>query len=300
MANLLYFASRKTLFFILLFLIANWSYGQEAEADKDAVKLYPLKGNHNFNFGIGYPNLVGARYAAENVLNSAVDLLVTEDKKGYTTPDFTLKYEYGASERVGVGVHLGYFRARSAIQTFETVQQSINTQTGGVLCQIIPELCPEDPGDEAEVVKGKAYRVTNAYSVAGRLVYYVPIQALLSGKPNAVQIVEDMLTSKKNPQIGGLDTYFAIVGGYSFIQSKRVGEEADTQTSVLDDIVDIVGGVVPEESTASFNNIPLNWVYQLSGGVRYHFNNKLAVYGELGYGTLGLVNLGLVYKVSAH
>lgn len=296
MANSIYFASRKTLFILFLFLFVNWSFGQETEKEK--VKLYPLKGNHNFNIGVGYPNLVGARYAAENVLNSALDLLVTEDKKGYTTPDFTLKYEYGASERIGLGVHLGYFRARSAIQSFETIQQGINSQTGGVLCQIIPELCPEEPGDAADVVKGKAYRVTNAYSVAGRLVYYVPIQALLSG-PNAAEIVEDMLTSKKNPQIGGLDTYFALVAGYSFIQSKRVGEEADTQTSVLDDIVDIVGGVVPEESTASFNNIPLNWVYQVSGGVRYHVSKRFAIYGELGYGTLGLLNVGAVYKVSA-
>jgi len=274
-------------------------YAQEAEKPDNSIKKYPLKGIHNFNIGIGYPNLVGARYAAENVLNSAVDLLVTEDKKGFTTPDFTLKYEYGASERLGLGVHLGYFRARSAIQSFETIQQSINTQTGGVLCQIIPELCPDDP-DDAEVVTGKAYRITNAYSVAGRLVYYVPIQALLSGKPNAAEIVEDMLSSKQNPQIGGLDTYFALVAGYSFINSKRVGEQAETQTSVLDDIVNIVGGVVPEESTASFNNIPLNWVYQLSGGVRYHVSNRWAIYGELGYGTLGLLNVGAVYKVSGN
>jgi|GEM_PF-6500585 len=298
MANKLHFASRKTLLFSLLILTFNWSFGQTS--DTEQVKKFPLKGVHNFNIGLGYPNLVGARYAAENVLNSAIDLVVTEDKKGYTTPDFTLKYEYGASERVGLGLHLGYFRARSAIQTFETIQQGINTQTGGVLCQILPDLCPDDPGDVAETVKGRAYRVTNAYSVAGRLVYYIPIQALLSGKPNAAQIVEDMLTSKRNPQIGGLDTYFAVVGGYSFIQSKRIGEEAETQTSVLDDIVNVVSGVVPEESTANFNNIPLNWVYQLSGGVRYHVSNRFAVYGELGYGTLGLLNIGAVYKVSGN
>ncbi len=298
MANKLNFASRKTLFSILLFLIVNWSFGQETT--DPLVKKYPLKGIHNFNIGVGYPNLVGAKYAAENVFNSAIDLVVSEDKKGYTTPDFTLKYEYGASERLGLGLHLGYFRAKSAVQSFQTIQQDINTQTGGVLCQLIPELCPNDPDDTADPVSGKAYRVTNAYSVAGRLVYYVPIRALLSGGPNAAEIVEDMLTSKKNPQIGGLDTYFSVVAGYSFIKSKRVGEQAGSQPSVLDDIVNIVGGVVPEESTASFNNVPLNWVYQLSGGVRYHLNPKWAIYGELGYGTLGLVNLGAVYKVSGN
>lgn len=74
-----------------------------------------------------------------------------------------------------------------------------------------------------------------------------------------------------------LDTYGSVVLGYNVIRSRRNGD------SGLD-------------LTEYTNQIP-TFAYFTSVGARYYFSPQWAIYGELGYGTLTVVNVGLTYRL---
>ncbi len=74
-----------------------------------------------------------------------------------------------------------------------------------------------------------------------------------------------------------VDTYTNAVLGYSFIREKTVGAERS-------------------EFNDAIAKVP-TFVYFVSAGVRYYFMPNFAAYGEFGYGSITLVNLGLTYRL---
>lgn len=74
-----------------------------------------------------------------------------------------------------------------------------------------------------------------------------------------------------------LDTYASAVLGYNVIRSRRNGSASLDLTQFT-------------------NQIP-TFAYFTSVGLRYYFSPKLAAYGEFGYGTLAVVNVGLTYRL---
>ncbi|HEY4612247.1 MAG TPA: hypothetical protein VII11_04635, partial [Bacteroidota bacterium] len=71
-----------------------------------------------------------------------------------------------------------------------------------------------------------------------------------------------------------IDSYAGLTVGYNIVSWKEVG--------------------TPVGVTYSASGSYL--IYGLHAGLRYYFNDKLAVQGEIGYG-LGLLNLGIAYKL---
>lgn len=74
-----------------------------------------------------------------------------------------------------------------------------------------------------------------------------------------------------------LDTYAHVVIGYNFITKKRDGSTGADLTDFLD--------VIPP------------FAYFTGAGARYYFSPQFAVYGEVGYGALTLVNVGATYRL---
>jgi len=74
-----------------------------------------------------------------------------------------------------------------------------------------------------------------------------------------------------------LDTYASVVLGYNVIRSKRSGSDALDLTQFT-------------------NKIP-TFAYFTSAGARYYFSQQWAAYGEIGYGTMTFVNVGLTYRI---
>ena len=74
-----------------------------------------------------------------------------------------------------------------------------------------------------------------------------------------------------------LDTYGSVVLGYNIIRSKRNGSNSLDLTQYT-------------------NQIP-TFAYFTSAGVRYYFSQQWAAYGEVGYGTMTVVNVGLTYRL---
>lgn len=77
--------------------------------------------------------------------------------------------------------------------------------------------------------------------------------------------------------VENLDTYASVVLGYNVIRSKRSGSDALDLTQFT-------------------NKIP-TIAYFTSAGVRYYFSEQWAAYGEVGYGTMTIVNAGLTYRI---
>jgi len=77
--------------------------------------------------------------------------------------------------------------------------------------------------------------------------------------------------------VENLDTYGSVVLGYNVIRSKRSGSDALDLTQFT-------------------NQIP-TFAYFTSAGVRYYFSQQWAAYGEVGYGTMTIVNVGLTYRM---
>ena len=74
-----------------------------------------------------------------------------------------------------------------------------------------------------------------------------------------------------------LDTYGSVVLGYNIIRSKRTGSDALDLTEFTNKIPPIA--------------------YFTSAGIRYYFSPQWAAYGEVGYGTMTIVNVGVTYRL---
>ncbi len=76
--------------------------------------------------------------------------------------------------------------------------------------------------------------------------------------------------------IEGLDTYASVFGGYNVIRKQRNGDE--------------------NANLNPFGSIP-TFAYVTAAGARYYFSPQFAIYGEVGYGALTLVNFGATYRI---
>ena len=75
--------------------------------------------------------------------------------------------------------------------------------------------------------------------------------------------------------IDEIDTYTALSAGYNFLSYKEDGDQNEGFRSI-------------EAPT---------FYYFFSGGAKYQIGPKWGVYGEIGYGSLTIVNIGASYRI---
>jgi len=158
------------------------------DAKRPFSSYYHQKKSHTFNVGIGFPNKLDALFKGLDLVG------ITEG--GKATPQLTFKYEYGLTEEMGIGLHVGYYQLQSPQLSFET------SELVGLLCDIFPEGC-----DVINNTVSGNLKVT-ALSVAGRWTYHIHF-------------------------LEKLDTYSSAVLGYSFLREKTTGEGITDQFSAI-------------------------------------------------------------------
>lgn len=113
------------------------------------------------------------------------------------------------------------------------------------------------------------------------------------------QILGALCTSETITEEGGYDRYTVFTPGLRFAYHQRVMEQLDTYAHV------VVGynliskkrdGSTGADLTDFLNVIP-PFAYFTGAGARYYFSPQFAVYGEVGYGALTLVNIGATYRL---
>lgn len=147
---------------------------------------YHRKNSHTFNLGVGFPNKLDALFRGLDLIGIV--------EGGRATPQLTFKYEYGLTEEIGFGLHVGYYELQSPKLQFEV------PELVGLLCDIFPEGC--------ELINNTVsgnLKVT-ALSIAGRGAYHFQF-------------------------LDKLDTYSSVVVGYSFLREKTTGEGITDQFS---------------------------------------------------------------------
>lgn len=98
---------------------------------------------------------------------------------------------------------------------------------------------------------------------------------------------------------GGYDKYTVVTPGVRLAYHQRVMENLDTYGSVVlgyNIIRSQRNGSNSLDLTQFTNKIP-TFAYFTSAGVRYYFSPQWAAYGEVGYGTMTSVNVGLTYRL---
>jgi len=98
---------------------------------------------------------------------------------------------------------------------------------------------------------------------------------------------------------GGYDKYTVVTPGIRLAYHQRVVENLDTYGSVVlgyNIIRSQRNGGNSLDLTQYTNQIP-TIAYFTSVGARYYFSPQWAAYGEVGYGTMTVVNLGLTYRL---
>jgi len=148
--------------------------------------------SHQFNVGAGFPNKAGLAFSGLELAG------ITED--GYTSPQFTLNYEYGLTEELGIGLFAGYWQA--ATPTFSSTVtdvlpiEDLVDQLPDFFCQLFPDECVLI----SETLTGS--KSIRSFSIGGRISYHYSI-------------------------LPKLDTYASAVGGYAFITEKNEGDILD-------------------------------------------------------------------------
>lgn len=197
-----------------------------------------------------------------NVAKSALDLGGFGDEIFETvSPQFTFKYEYAATKDFGFGVGLGYYTAKSA-----------------------------------EVSPGAALVIETGAEVASSVDFtdlagsIDDISDILSGGVDL-----DAASSDEKSQYR-LNAY-TIAGRFAY--HKQLIENFDTYTATtvgfaINKINKVKG---PESDSEDFDFSAPTFVYTVVGGGRYFFNENLAAYGEFGWGSITLLNLGVTYRL---
>lgn len=72
-----------------------------------------------------------------------------------------------------------------------------------------------------------------------------------------------------------LNMYGTILVGFSYIRTKRIGDK--------------------NANVAKTN--PPKFIYNTSAGARYYITPQIGIYGEVGYGSLTIVNMGITYRI---
>jgi len=108
----------------------------------------------------------------------------------------------------------------------------------------------------------------------------------------------DTMTTTESRE-GGYDKYTVLTPGIRLAYHQRVLENLDTYGSVVlgyNVIRKKRNGGSNLDLTQYTNKIP-TFAYFTSAGLRYYFSPQWAAYGELGYGTMTVVNVGLTYRL---
>ena len=106
----------------------------------------------------------------------------------------------------------------------------------------------------------------------------------------------DTITESRD---GGYDKYTVVTPGVRLAYHRRVLENFDTYGSVVLGYNVIRSNRTGSDSldlTEYTSQIP-TFAYFTSAGARYYFSPKWAAYGEVGYGTMTVVNVGLTYRL---
>ncbi len=169
-----------------LFCVPQMLFAQEENKEIRAEEtFYQMKGSHEFNIGMGYPNLAVTALDVANIVG------VSNDAK--STPNFTLKYEYGLVQDVGIGLHLGYYSAK--MPSFTGLVQDIDfSGVNEILCSTLGISCPD-----TTVTSSISYDRVHAVTIGGRFAYHRKV-------------------------LENLDIYGSTVFGYSIIKKKTIGE----------------------------------------------------------------------------
>jgi len=242
------FLSFLASFFFALTLLTAQVETEALQSNERAFETFRhMKGSHNFSLGIGFPNLA----------NSAFSLgeWVGYENEGKASPNFTFKYEYGINPDFGIGVHVGYYTAKTP-----TLVSNIFT---GDIISIISEAGCGTPLEELLGLECDTIYATEDSEPA-----YDRIHATTLGVRIGYHR-EHFLGIQK------LDVYGTALFGYSFIRTKRIGDES---------------------AEVKKSNLP-NFVYNTSVGLRYFMTPKVGIYGEFGYGSLTVFNMGLTYRI---
>lgn len=98
---------------------------------------------------------------------------------------------------------------------------------------------------------------------------------------NVLTIAGKLVYHRQLAIIPELDFYTSITAGYSINRRKTVVEQ--------------LGNIALDELTTTGVNVP-SFVYYVSVGGRYFFNEKFGIFGEGGYSNVHLVQAGLTYR----
>ncbi len=226
----------------------------DTKEERDPATYRNIKGSHSFNLGIGFPNLAASAFKIGNAVGF--------ENEGSASPVFSFKYEYGLSDNLGAGLHIGYYTAKTP-----TTEEIIDIVGNGQIEEIIGgfgcELgLPPNPlfncdtiygSDEVVTQEGGSYNRINSYTLGGRFAYY---RGGLFG-------------------IDELDMYGSIILGYAIVNRKRIGD-----------------------ANADFERFKApTFIYFASAGARYYITPNIGLYGEIGYGQLTVANVGLTYRI---
>jgi len=169
---------------LVLTLTTLFAYELHAQNDTetdDSFRYHQAK-SHAFHAGVGVPNPT----------NIAVELLNLVNQEAKASPQFTLMYEYGVTDQIGIGAYGGYYQANAdvSIPTGITLDCCLTDPLGSCCLGAL-----QADGKEA------SYKV-RATTLGGRLTYH--------------------FLKLKN-----LDTFSSVRLGYSFISHKETGDVID-------------------------------------------------------------------------
>lgn len=174
--------SIRLLFFTFSIFFTVGLNAQNDNSETDESFRYHQAKSHSFHAGLGVPNPT----------NIAVSFLNLLDQEAKASPQFTLMYEYGLTNQIGVGAYGGYYQAKA----------DVNIPAG-----ISVDCCLSDPfgscciGAFQNDEKNTSYKM-RAFTLGGRLTFhYIKLK--------------------------NIDTFSSIRLGYSFIGYNETGDEIE-------------------------------------------------------------------------
>ena len=173
------------------------------------------------------------------------------------SPQYTLKYEYGVSESFGLGIAGGYYYA---------VSKDVNNGVATAIDAGI-DIANLDFSNLGSTIGGLlgGSNTSASTSTGGSSQYRINAYAFTGRFAYHKEMIE------------GVDLYTATSIGFGWNQLKKVsgdGEEIDSK----------------EVSAPTF-------IYNVVGGGRLFLIDNIALYGELGYGALTVVNVGATLRL---
>lgn len=184
---------------LFLLILLNVSLvGQDSKNQMEEADYYPIPKSHSFHLGVGFPNKVGLTFSGLDIADTFLGTQQVEG--GYTTPQFTFRYEYTLDEEIGIGLHLGYWEAETPTLAFGS---SLLQPQEGVLGELVDGFCDLFPS-QCELVEEtlEGSKKVTAFSIAGQISYHQRV-------------------------LPKLDSYASAVGGFSIVREKNVGDSND-------------------------------------------------------------------------